>query len=282
MPADFSDQQAAQFEEDLQRARGYKPVTQKEMRQAYKQYEKVGLKFGNVKKRATDQQLYKKAEKTVLAWWKLQQKEKIERKKAQREARQERLRDPNRGAQSSWSGGSGGGGYTGGSGSGNYLPDTAMSDERGDRNRKKLPDIVDMNPRRVRAILREMGVPATWNPPPYAERSEAALRGWVQRQATRHDLVLRANGAKAYLNDAVVSRVAANVGFPVNPNSVPLRHRQTPREIRRYILMLKRSWEQAMANRENAMVDAGVSRTDAKESVRRTTSYQNKMGGFTP
>jgi hypothetical protein len=270
MPTDFSDQEATNFESELNRARGYKPVTKKEMRQAYKQYSKVGLKFGTVKKNATDNQLYRKATKTVIDWWKLQQKEKIERKHAKQEA----MKDPMRGMQSTWSGGSysgGGSGAYGGGSSGGMLPDTAMAGPgQGDKPGKKLPDIHErLNAREVRQTLRQMGVPDTWTPPPAAQRNQRTLENWVEQQAQRRDMILRQNGAKAYLNDSVVRDISQRVGFPINPSQVPMRYRQSHKEIRKYLLMLKRSWEQTQQNRQ----DAGQS----KQGVQRTATYLSKV-----
>jgi len=67
MAQDFGDPNAqSTFEQDLQRARGYKPVTSEDLSKAYAQYD---LKTGNVHKSDTDTQLYDKAKTTVLAWW---------------------------------------------------------------------------------------------------------------------------------------------------------------------------------------------------------------------
>lgn len=270
--ADFTDQTAANFEEELSRARGYKPVTKKEMRQAYSQYSKEGLKFGQVDKNATDEQLYQRAQDIVLAWWKQQQKD----EKAAKHKKQQQMNDPLRGIQSSWTGGAYSGGGTGGStggSSGGGLPDTAMSTRRAPQ-RDPLPDIRKMNPRHVREVLDQMGVPETWVPPKAALRDDATLQSWAQHEAQRRELVLRANGLRAYYNNQVVRQIADRVGFPINPASVPLRKRQSHDEIRRYILDLKRAWERAQAaRREQSGVDATtVNRTSAAALVKMRNS----------
>lgn len=67
MAQDFGDPNAqSTFEADLQRARGYKPVTSEDLTKAYAQYD---LATGGVHKSDTDTQLYDKAKTTVLAWW---------------------------------------------------------------------------------------------------------------------------------------------------------------------------------------------------------------------
>ncbi len=276
MPTDFSAESTTQFESDLNRARGYKPVTQKEIRQAYDQYKSVGLRFGQVKKGWTDERLYSRAQRFVLAWWKQQHHEKVKDNHKKQEVRHRAQQDPRGGRRDTWSGGNntpsyrgGTGGYSGGSGYAT-IPDTAMKrgTEGGDGGRQ-LPDIRQrLNPTQVRAVLNNMGVPATWNPPLYAERSPEALKEWVQREAEKQDLVIRANGMRAFLDDGVVQRIGMSIGFPINPDRVPMIRRQSVDEIRQYLLMLKR----AAQRREVMRVGTGTS-----ESPRTTASYIVKM-----
>ncbi len=68
----FSESTGANFESDLQKARGYKPITQEEITNAYSQYSKQGIAFGQVTKQQSDQQLLQKSRDTVVAWWKAQ------------------------------------------------------------------------------------------------------------------------------------------------------------------------------------------------------------------
>src|SRR3972149_2872674 len=56
----------------MNRARGYKPLTEQDLTKAYSQYSSVGLKFGLVQKSDSDTVLYDKAKGYVIAWWKKQ------------------------------------------------------------------------------------------------------------------------------------------------------------------------------------------------------------------
>lgn len=56
----------------MERARGFKPITEQDLTKAYSQYGTVGAKFGVVKKTDTDTQLFNTAKKYVLNWWKKQ------------------------------------------------------------------------------------------------------------------------------------------------------------------------------------------------------------------
>lgn len=262
MPTDFSDAEAMQFESDLNRARGYKPVTQREMRQAYDQYKEQGLKFGQVKATDSDEALYAKAEKIVLDWWKYQQAQKIKVKQQRNQQRRQAQRDPLRGASSSWRGsGSGGGGRsggtvsgggTGGSGGGFLLPDTSMRPKAGGKKPKGDLDPIrrQLNPRQVRETLEEMGVPLDWVPPKWATRSAENMRQWVTAESERQDLILRVGEGRAYFDNGVVLQVAQQVGFSVNPNSVPAAHRVSVRKLRKYLLRQKRAWELWRAQRQ--------------------------------
>lgn len=264
MPTDFSAEQDTQFESDLNRARGYKPVTAKEMKQGYSQYKKQGLKFGQVKKSATDEELYQRAEHIVLAWWRQQQKEKSKNKKGKGAA----PRDPLKGISSAWAGGNYSGGGTGvSSGASGGLPDTAMAapgqGESGGPS--DLPPITEkLNPTQVKQELRRLGVSDQWSPPSFATRSTQTLERWVNREAERRNLILRERGLRAYYDNGVVAQVARQVGFPINPNSVPKKYRQSHAEIRHYLLNLKRKWERSQQARiDNGEDSATVKRTSA-------------------
>ena len=278
MPTDFSAQEDAQFESDLQRARGYKPVTPREMRQAYKQYSKQGLKFGQVKKSQSDEKLYARAERIVLDWWKQQQKDKQEAK----HKAQEQRRDPLKGLESNWTGGGnqyggGTGGYSGGSGSG-MLPDTAMA---GPNNEDEGPQQnTFLNATEVRQQLRRMGVPETWRPPMAATRSENKLRAWAERSAERHDMILRYRGLRAIYDRGVVYEEARRIGVRVDARKIPPKYRTSIPALRKYLLNIRKAQEAQRAR--DVTRETNVDRTSAAALARRLAKARELTGrGFT-
>lgn len=275
MPTDFSLDTGSQFEEDLNRARGYKPVTRKELSQAYSQYKNAGLKFGQVDKTDTDEELYNKAERTVLKWWKLQQAN----KKRQNHQRKEAQRDPLKGMGSKWTGVNSGGSFQGGTvgSAGSYgasssrgLPDTAMDEEGGKGGNTYL------NATEVKQVMRRLGLPDTWRPPMYATRSEENMKAWAQRTAANRDMVIRGRGLLAVYDRGVIFQVAREFGVRVDPSKVPAKYRTSIANLRKYMAGLRKSRDMMLAARREAATvnDSPVSRSSAPDIIRRTTGFQ--------
>lgn len=176
-------QQSSDFAANIQKASGYKPVTQADISQAIGQY---GAKWGGVKGQS-DTKLYNRAVQEVITWYKKQ--------KADQAAQDAALKASNGTGGSPATGGASSGGTASGSteassssgasrptssSSGSPgLPDTAFS--TGGTSSAALPNIglADVDVRNILAGI--PGALLTWNPPTYARTSESALRSWAYR-----------------------------------------------------------------------------------------------------
>lgn len=170
-----------QYARDLTRAAGYKPVTQQDLADAYKQYDQ---KVGQVKKGNSDAFLRKRATDTVIAWWKKQKATEAAKKKAA--ATPPPAKSPAKGsAGTGGSGGGGGGGYgSGGSGGtggskGTLLPDTSMS-AVGAKAPVLKPIPRPLTTSYVKTQLNAAGFP-TAKPPAYALKNKETFDAWLKR-----------------------------------------------------------------------------------------------------
>lgn len=166
-----------QFAVDLQRATGFKPITQEDLKDSYSQYDQ---KPGEVKKSDTDTFLYKKATNTVIDWWKKQRAAEAAEKaaaaqqaaaqaaaRAQAEATA-RAQAAARSAGASGSGSSSSGGF--------MLPDTAYNPNRDSPPPKPLPP--PLTTAMVNEQLRRNGLTGS-KPPASALKSQAAFSAWM-------------------------------------------------------------------------------------------------------
>lgn len=204
----FQDTGGSYIADDIAAATRFKPVTRKDLRQAYRPYkDKLGKLAG--KRNASDTALYQRAVNRVIQWWKRQEKAANAKGRAPRDGRGPGSGGGRAGGGSGTGGGTGSGvggrGAAGGSG-GAMLPDTAMGSGGKAHN---LPPIESRSQReatresatsrdqqvreqqqaryrplsaaQVYGVLTAMKVRRGVVPPPTALRSKAALRNWVIR-----------------------------------------------------------------------------------------------------
>ncbi|MBA2703466.1 MAG: hypothetical protein H0U60_06420 [Blastocatellia bacterium] len=165
----FSESGDSQFEADLQKARGYKAITQEEITKAYSQYSGQGLKFGQVTRTQSDDQLLQRSRDVVLAWWKKQKSDAATLKAnnaatvatnsaAAAAAAKAASSTPARGSYTLPSGGSGTGGAS--------MLNTAYSRTPTPTTYRPLPSIVDgghpsmavLTPQEVALLIKQMGI----------------------------------------------------------------------------------------------------------------------------
>lgn len=255
------------FESDMQRARGYKPITQQDLTNAYSQYSEQGLQFGTVKKNTSDAALYQRAKDIVLAWW----------KKQKTPATTDGSTTPPGSTPSTPPGNPAppppattGGGSTGGktTSGGATMPDTAMGTggptaelahiytaaeqaamklgtDRGMLTAAKADAATDaktglpLTATQVSAIMKSVGAPSTWKPPATALVSEAALKQWIVATAQKAQLILQANSAPI-LNLTYVNQMIKNMGITgVTAASVPVKYRVSASALYQYLLTKK-------------------------------------------
>lgn len=197
------------FADDMQRARGYKPITEEDLKKAYSQYSGQGIQFGTVKKTDTDTALYAKAKATVIAWWKKQQADKAA-------AIPKPVTSPTTTSP--------------------LNPPPATSTQ-------------PLTNEQVAATLRTMGAPATWVPPTYARSSLYELEAWVQRAARNTQTTLAIRTTTQPFDDAYITRVIQNLGIVgVTASSVPVDWRVSPQMLSSYLLAQQAAYKLYLAN----------------------------------
>ena len=294
----FSDTGQTQFEQDLQTARGWKPVTQTELTQAYQEYAPEGLKFGQVKKSQTDEQLYKRATDIVLAWYK-KSKETAKAAPPATSGGDSGGAAAQGGSTGGGGGGTSGGASGGGSSSTSGMPDTAYGTGVSGGGNLPLPHIpvnglttpsaliqqakslqqqnaatankpVPLTSSEARTYLNQMGVPKTWNPPSNALSSKEALSAWAQRAAEYAKVVLHNNSLPTYTNQVVQSHLN-NLGINnMYASQVPLQYRTSVAKLDGYLL-----WKSNQIKAALALVHTKAATTNQSG----TTTVKTGLGG---
>lgn len=252
------------FESDMQRARGYKPITQEDLTKAYAQYSGEGVQFGTIKKGMSDAQLYQKAKDVVLQWWQKQKSTGTPGGGTPPPGGS----TPPPGGGSGGTGGSGGG--TGGSGgSSGGMPNTALGTggpagnlghiytavekaamalgtQRGMATAEKADAAATskavpqpLTATQVSAIMKSVGAPTTWKPPATALTSEATLKQWIATTAQQSQLVLQANSVPL-LNTTYITQLMKNMGVTgISAGSIPVQYRTSVQALSSYLLTRK-------------------------------------------
>lgn len=178
-----------QYQRDLNRAAGFKPITPQDLKTAYSQYDQQP---GQVRRNDSDSFLHQKAVTTVIDWWKRQKEaeaaKKVEadrraaseaaaRAKAEADARAAASRQSGSGSAGGSSGGGSGGGSS--SGGGFMLPNTSMgATPTAVPNLKPIPRPVTAN--YVAEQLRRNGLVGA-KPPASALLNMETFHRWVNQ-----------------------------------------------------------------------------------------------------
>lgn len=171
-----------QYARDLERASSFKPITQEDLKTAYKQYDQAP---GQVKKRDTDSYLYKRATTTVIDWWKKQRaaeaaaKAEAARQQAAQAAAQAAAQQRAAAAAAASSrGASGSGGGSGSSGGGFMLPDTAYNPNARGTAPVLKPIPKPLTAAQVQQQLQRNGLTGS-KPPASALRNQDTFSAWM-------------------------------------------------------------------------------------------------------
>jgi hypothetical protein len=165
-----------QFAVDLQRATGFKPITQEDLKVSYSQYDQTP---GQVKRSDTDSFLYKKATDTVINWWKKQREAEAAEKAAaaqQQAAQAAAQAQAEARARAEAAARSAGASGSGSSSTGFLLPDTAYNPNRDTPPPKPLPP--PLTTAMVNEQLRRNGLVGS-KPPASALRNQETFSAWI-------------------------------------------------------------------------------------------------------
>lgn len=168
-----------QYARDLERASGFKPITQEDLKVAYSQYDQ---KPGEVKSGNTDTFLYKRATDTVINWWKKQRaaeataKADAARQQAAQAAAQQQAQERARAAAAASSRGASGSG--GGSSGGFMLPDTAYNPNATGSAPKLKPIPQPLTAAQVQQQLQRNGLTGS-KPPASALKNQTTFAAWM-------------------------------------------------------------------------------------------------------